>query len=97
MATPKDFRAYPYSSVLHKNEYEVIAQNIMKILSRTGNAWRTLSLAEYIEERGKDSKVDETERIRFVSVSSWCVSEEQARLFSNSWLKISSRIKREEK
>ena len=45
----------PWSSTLGKMEYEVVAHNIMRILSRTGNAFREITWKEYKLEREKDS------------------------------------------
>lgn len=41
---PKKFAEIrPMESVFQKREHEVIAQNIMVILGRTGNEWRELT------------------------------------------------------
>lgn len=54
---------YPWDSVFGKSECETIAQNIMKILQRTGDEFRTLSFEEYKDERLKDGNFSERERV----------------------------------
>ena len=62
MKTPSDFKVFPWSSVSKNSETETIAQNIMIILSRTGNEFRELSWDEYKEERLKDGGFSDRER-----------------------------------
>lgn len=91
MATPKDFRTFPYDSVFHNSERENIARNIMVILARTGDTWRELSVEEYLQERIKDGGGDTynwqhgSESSMFPEVVKYTVSEEMARKFSNEW------------
>jgi hypothetical protein len=83
---PSDFTNYPYSSVEQNTEREIIACNIMKILSRTGNTWRELTLEEYITERNKDStKYNQVEKELFLCMKYWCKSAEEAKKFSKEW------------
>ena len=54
MLKPSDFTNFPYDSVFHNTEREMVARNIMVILVRTGNTWRELSWEEYLQERIKE-------------------------------------------
>lgn len=89
MKTPKNLSTIkPWDCCLkvrHKSEYETIAQNIMKILSRTGNTWRKLSFEEYKTERLKDSEWSDREEIYFNEVVGYTISAEKAATFSSSW------------
>ncbi len=55
---PSLFTMYPGSSILNRMEYEHIALFMMQILARTGDEFRSLSWAEYREERIKGWKDD---------------------------------------
>ena len=87
---PSDFTEYPWSSVKQNNESETIACNIMRILKRTGDTFRSLSWEEYKEERLKDGSFTESERRYFDDVIDYCTSPETARLFSPTWKKVGS-------
>ena len=86
---PSDFLKHPYESVFENMECEIVARNIMVILSRTGNTWRTLSLEEYTAERSKDvglfNGVSDKELALFAKVQPYCVSSQTAYLFSKNW------------
>lgn len=82
---PSDLNKFPLSSVLQKCEAEVIAQNIMTILARTGNKFRKLSWLEYKRERLKDGGFTEFEKIYFTQVVDYCKSAKKAKTFSNEW------------
>lgn len=94
MANPSDFITYPWDSVFRNSECETVALNIMKILSRTGNMWRTLSWEEYLDERVKDgggntySTFAGYESDFFKKVLEYTTSENAARKFSNQWKTI---------
>jgi hypothetical protein len=47
---PSDFMRHPYDSIYQHMETEIVARNIMVILSRTGNTWRKLTWDEYQSE-----------------------------------------------
>jgi len=85
---PSDFTNFPWDSVLQKTESEVVAQNIMKILERTGNEFKELQWDQYKEERLKDKNFSEAEKIYFQKVTKYCESSSLARTFSNSWNKF---------
>jgi hypothetical protein len=89
--TPKDFTAFPMSSVKQKCEAEQIAVNIMVILSRTGNTFRPLSWQEYVAERKKDGGFTTGEKEYFEEVQEYCVSAETAILFSKVWKKAAGK------
>jgi hypothetical protein len=82
---PSDFTEYPWSSVMKKTECEVVAVNIMKILKRTGNAFRPLSWEEYQEEREKDGNFTIRENRYFNDVIGYCGNAESAATFSKTW------------
>jgi len=92
---PSDFTIAPWNSVLQKSEAETIAANIMVILKRTGNQWRTLTWDEYKEERLKDAKTDrshftEGEKFYFDLCIPYCLTAETAALFAPDWKKIAN-------
>jgi len=82
---PADFTNFPYESIVYKSETETVAQNIMKILKRTGNLFRLLTWAEYKSERLKDGNFSDDERSHFVIAIKHCGSAESAMRFSKSW------------
>lgn len=86
--TPGDFTEFPYSSTLCKVEAEVIAMNIMVILSRTGNKFRELAWKEYKKERLKDEDFTEGEHEYFDKVIDYCKSSDTAKLFSGVWNEV---------
>ena len=87
MSKPSNYTSKPWDSVIGKWEAEKIAQNIMVILSRTGNEWRQLSWQEYQEERKKDGGFTQMEHSYFEQVVSYCASAEDANRFCSSWCK----------
>ena len=85
---PSDFNILPTSSIYWKFDDEVVARNIMAILARTGNEWRTLSFDEYKQERLKDSNWYDIEEYHFKRVNDYCRTEKAERLFSPTWKDI---------
>lgn len=90
---PSNYTNAPMGSVAQKAEPEWVAQNIMKILARTGDTWRVLSWEEYMEERLKDSATDKGggfsryEQKYFDMVIDYCASPESANRFCKDWYK----------
>lgn len=82
---PSDFTTYPWASVLKKSESESVACNIMIILKRTGNEFRTLDWDEYKKERLKDGCFSEIEKSYFEKVIPYCASAKTAASFSKAW------------
>ncbi len=87
---PQNFCLRPFGSVLQKSEAETVAKNIMRILHRTGNKWRTLSWEEYKSERQKDTEYDifgfqDAEKIFFDQVVDYCKNPEKAIEFCSDW------------
>ena len=82
---PSDFTSYPWSSVAGKSEAEVVARNIMVILSRTDNEFRELTWKEYKEEREKDGNFSPYEHGYFEEVLPYCKSADTVKLFSKEW------------
>ena len=68
-------------------ESEMVAVNIMVILSRTGNEWRKLSFEEYKKERLKDGNYTYKEEHYFNAVVDYTTSAEAARGFCPGWQK----------
>ena len=88
---PSDFgKVDPYDCRMKfdRSEHETIAQNIMRILWRTGNEFRPLSWQEYRKERLKDGNFSDREKEYFDNVIRWCDSEHNAKQFSTAWCKI---------
>jgi len=85
--TPKYFASkQPMGSIFSKYEYELVARNIMTILSRTGNEWRELSLDEYKKERVKDGNFPESEYSYFKKVLPYTLHPDFAQEFSKRWI-----------
>lgn len=84
---PSDFTDYPWDSVKQQAEYEIVAQNIMKIKKRLGNEWTKLSWEQYKEERLKDAHFTGEEYGLFNEVIEYCESPEAAAKFSKAWIK----------
>jgi hypothetical protein len=82
---PSNFRSHPWDSVTKNNESETVAANIMKILARTGDTWRSLSWSEYKAQRLQDGNFSESEKTFFDKASSFCESEELALEFCPHW------------
>lgn len=82
---PSDFCTYPWESIFHKCENETVALNIMKILKRTGDKFRTLTFGEYGVERLKDKDFTMSEAKYFDEVITYCSSEKKCRIFSQEW------------
>lgn len=85
MKKPSNFTKYPWNSALKTAESEIVAQNIMKILERTGNTWRELSWIEYKKERLKDGNFSDREKEYFKQVINYCINPDTAVLFSKEW------------
>lgn len=91
---PSDFtRVSPMGSVLRKAEAEIIARNIMTILSRTGDEWKKLTYDEYKEERLKDGNYSSGEEKYFNQVIDYCTSPNTAKLFASDWRKLVENLK----
>lgn len=84
---PSDFMTHPFASVMQNAESEIVARNIMAILSRTGDTFRPLTWEEYKTERLKDGNFSENEESYFIDVIGYCESEKTAKLFSKAWNK----------
>jgi len=86
---PSDFaKVEPMASVLNKAENEIIALNIMKILVRTGDTWRTLNWNEYEKERKKDGDYIRREKLYWNATVPYTESEAQACMLSKFWKEI---------
>ena len=75
-------------SVPGKREMEIVAENIMMILARTGNVFRPLSWGEYKAERMDDGNFSEKEKSHFNHAMKYCKSSETAALFCSGWEKV---------
>lgn len=82
---PSDFKKHPWNSIFQKTEAEVVARNIMVILSWTGDRFRLLSWSEYVEHRRRDGEFSMKEKEYFDKVVGHCISVEKARKFSPKW------------
>lgn len=86
---PSDYYlVYPTSSRFKDGQCEIVAENIMIILQRTGDAFRELTWDEYAAERIKDTDFTQEEKIYFNKVKRYCASAEKASTFSSEWKNI---------
>jgi hypothetical protein len=91
--TPKHFTDKPWGSVFQNTETELVAMSIMRILWRTGDAWRPLTYQEYELERLKDINKDGhrmdvgdlNEESMFERCMPYCKSPDTAALLSPTW------------
>lgn len=83
MLKPSDFCCYPNvtNDVGSYHDENVIALNIMTILSTTGNVWRKLDWIEY--RSIKHATIFEL--VCFERISKYCVSPEYAAYYSQTW------------
>lgn len=83
---PSHYTTRQVGSKANKLEIELIVANIMKILARTGDVFRELTLKEYIKERNKDDhKYNSVEERWFEEAKEWCKSVDTLELFSKNW------------
>lgn len=82
---PSDFLSFPAGSIFGRCEYEIVAQNIMSVLTRTGNEFKPLNFQEYKKERLKDKDFSEDEKFFFDNVIEFCESPEKAKTFCSVW------------
>lgn len=82
---PSNFTDFPMDSETQNTETEILARNIMKILKRTGDTWRQLSLDEYIAERKKDGGFSRMEEHYFEKALPYTINEKNAKSFSKNW------------
>lgn len=75
----------PMASIFGKSEYETIAQNIIKILARTGDEFRALEWEEYRLERLKDSNFSMLEKPYFDKVLPYTMNAKHAAGFCKAW------------
>lgn len=90
---PSNFTILPMNSIFNKYEYELMAQNIMKILKRTGDKFRKIELDEYIAERKKDGGYSSQENEYFLKVVDLCSVPEGVISFSPVWKEIANLVK----
>lgn len=86
---PSDFTKFPIASIFGAAEYEGVAQNIMIILTRTGDEWRQLLWKEYKKERKKDEATEHDlyrEESYFEDVSTYCANAKKALEFCPHWI-----------
>jgi len=69
------------ASVTRKAECEIVIENIITILKRTGDEWRKLEWDEYKTERLKDGHFSDIEQGYFNRVVEYTYSFESASLF----------------
>jgi hypothetical protein len=88
--TPREQQqeGYPWDSITRNGESEIVWFNIIKILARTKNVWRTLDWDEYKEERLKDKHFSDRERMYFDNVLKWTESNEACEKFRQTEKKL---------
>lgn len=79
---------HPFDSVFSSFEHEIVAKNIMVILSKSGDVFRSLSYEEYERERLKDGNFSIREEIFFNDVIGHCKSPDTAVLFCKTWANL---------
>ncbi len=74
-----------FDSVAKNNEQEVVARNIMVILSRAGDEFREMTWQEYKDWRVKEGRFTESEHSYFDRAVKFCRTAETAACFSQVW------------
>lgn len=88
---PSAFIGYPKCSRSDDHNIQQVAQNIMVILSETGNTFRVLRWDEYREARNNKERVcGDLEYAAFIEAKKWCVSSGIALLFCPKWAEITN-------
>lgn len=84
---PSDIKdIFPFDSNHRNFQYELCAQNIAKILSRTGDKFRLITEKEYIKERNKDKKSPyNSEENHYLGMRFILAEEKLVREFSRAW------------
>jgi len=85
MLKPNSFTKHPFDSVSQSYNSEVIARNIMIILSKTGNEWRRLTYQEYKCYRLKEGNWTPAESLYFEEVLPHTTSPGEAINFCKTW------------
>ncbi len=91
---PSTFKRHPFGSVSQNCEAEIVAANIMRILARTGDTFRPLTVEEYTKERKKDGNFTTAEINLFHKVQKWCKSADAAVVYSPTWEQSAVKIER---
>lgn len=82
---PSDFTGFPSNSNMQKCEAEEVAENIMRIKARLGDAWIELSWREYKRERMKDDEFSAAEKELFLDIAPQISDAIGAIAFSPVW------------
>lgn len=89
MQRPSQYLTPPREGVLHNEDAEYVALNIMVILVREGNRFKELSWDTYKKHRLLDGNFNETkERPLFDSVVAYTISAATAKDFSPVWRRL---------
>lgn len=90
---PSDFvKVSNMGSIFQNHEAEVVAANVMKILSRTGDNFRLMSWTEYRTEREKDGDFTTREQRFFEDVAEYCANSHGAAAFAPGWAQLAMRF-----
>ena len=86
---PSDFATVSnINSIFQNAETEIVVQNIMKILSTTGNFWKELKWVEYVNERKKYNNFSGDERYYFDKAINYTLSPHMAKQFCPNWKRV---------
>jgi len=86
---PSDFIVTPSPSILHNLQSEIIAKNVMFILSKGKNIFRDLTWEEYKVECSKRGDIImESAFPHFQNVIKYCKSPITVVLFSSVWMDV---------
>ncbi len=85
--TPLNYTRQPFDSSAKSLEYELAAQNIMLVLSRTGNVFRKLTLKEYKDNIKKvDNRIVGSSEAHYMQCAiHYCLSSIAADDFCHTW------------
>lgn len=83
---PSDFSyVFPFLSKVGKRECEVIAYDVMKMLSEKGDVFRIPSFDEYIDFYNEEKNISAVHGRGFDIVKDYFVSETKVRSFAGRW------------
>lgn len=84
-------KQFPFGSIAQKTETEVVAMNVVKILSNRGDTFRLLTWEEYVESRKADGATDwdcQIEQRYFEIAAPYLETATNAATFSDMWAKL---------
>ena len=84
-------KQFPFGSITQNTETEIVAMNVVKILSSRGDTFRLLTWEEYVESRKADGATEwdcQIEHRYFEVAAPYLETAKKAATFQYQWEKI---------